>query len=279
MEKRGHSLNPVRPFTEHTQLWWSASPGGCYTLILLWDSRSKGTHSDRGLSWGPTHGWGPGHRGGQSLSSPLEILHTLPHCSGPLSLTNWLTKGTFSSNLALPLGRLAPEVCAACTYSWSTFKLLSLRTTSLINFGGSLCYLIPRELNSSIIPILEMRRLWFRSPLSPAKDHTPREWKSWHWSPALRTSKAVFFPPGYPALNTVIICYLQTLSIIELNKKLGITAERKSLIIHSSPCISFPCSLPIFLPLYGLSDMPSFYLRTPAKPQFPVFCLVIQGRK
>ena len=84
-------------------------------------------------------------------------------------------------------------------------------------------------------------------------------------------SKAVFFLPGYPALDTVIICYLQTPSIIELKKNLESAAERKSLLIHSWTCISFPCFLPIFLPPDGLSYKPSFYLRTTAKPQFPVF--------
>ena len=70
------------------------------------------------------------------------------------------------------------------------------------------------------------------------------EWKSWHSTPRPRTSKAVFFSPGYPAPNTVIVCYLQTPSIIELKEKLGITAERKSLlttILHVSP---FPASYP-----------------------------------
>lgn len=48
MEERGHSLSSI-PFTENTQLWRSASPGGGCTN-LLWDSRVKGINSDRGLS-------------------------------------------------------------------------------------------------------------------------------------------------------------------------------------------------------------------------------------
>lgn len=55
-------------------------------------------------------------------------------------------------------------------------------------------------------------------------------WKCWHSSPRLGTSKAVCFPLGYPSLNTEIVCFLQTPAIIEMEKKLGITAEEEGLI-------------------------------------------------
>lgn len=137
----------------------------------------------------------------------------------------------------------------------------------------------PLEQGSFIILVLEMRRLWFRDPTLSAKDHTLTEWKSWHSSSRMSTSKAVFFPPGYPAVDRVIICYLQTPSIIELKKNLESQQRGKHLIFRSWACSSFPCFLPIFLPPDGLSYKPSFYLRTIAKPQFPVFCPIIQGRK
>lgn len=166
------------------------------------------------------------------------------------------------------------------TYS---HELLCLTAVPLIDFGGSLCYVILRtayELDSSIIPVVEMRRLRFRAPTSAAKDRTPMEWKSWHSDPRPRTSKAVSFLPGYPALDRIIICYLQTPSIIELKKELGITVERNALLPSVLLVSPFPASYPSFsLPPYGLFYTLSFYLRNTAKPQFPVFCLIIQGRK
>lgn len=42
--------------------------------------------------------------------------------------------------------------------------------------------------------------------------------------------KACFFPPGYPALDVVVICYLQTPSIIELKKSLELQQRGKALL-------------------------------------------------
>lgn len=141
-------------------------------------------------------------------------------------------------------------------------KVLCLTAMSLIGFGVSLCYLMPRtlyKLDSSIIPVLEMRRLRFRNPTSAAKDYTPIEWKSWYSSPRLRTSKTVVFPPGYSALNPVIICYLQTPSITELKKHLELQQIGKVLLPSIVLVSPFPVSYPpSFLPPYGLFYMSSF---------------------
>lgn len=201
-----------------------------------------------------THHWGLGE-GEQSLhdSSKSYIAHSCCQglCASPVGLRDVLIQSG-----------PAPEPCAAFAYGQHSSKLLSFENHVSNQFGGNAVLFNPwghlGELDSSIIPVFEVRRLWFRSPPSPAKDHIPGEWKSWHLSPALGTWKAVFFPPGYPALNTVIICYLQTLSILELNKKLGIAVEGKSLISHSSTCISFPS--PTHLPPSPWFVLHAFFL-------------------
>lgn len=136
------------------------------------------------------------------------------------------------------------------------------------------------RLDSSIIPVLEMRRLRFRNPTSAAKDHTPMEWKSWYSSPRLGTSKTVFFPPGYPALNPVIICYLQTPSITELKKHLELQQIGKALLPSIVLVSPFPVSYPSSsLPPCGLFYMSSFLSKNHSLPSCSFLCFVLLSRE
>ena len=173
-------------FTERTQLWCSASPREVHLHSALGVPGPRGSTVAGGGAeilqeeCGWESGWG-----GQRLSWPSEIL------SGSLKtlragVFGQLAEGTFSSNLDLPLGNPLQKLCA---YSWSACRGTPVFENSVCNrfWWKPVLFNTQDTLGARFFyyPCLETRRLWFRDPTSPAKDHTPMEWESWHSSSRL----------------------------------------------------------------------------------------------
>lgn len=163
-----------------------------------------------------------------------------PCHSGPLYLTNWL-KRTFSSNLDLPLGDWIQ--------SSSLFVLilgqqdLSLRTMSLINFCGSLCYLTLRTALWAWFfhhPCLRDEETVIQKPsLSCQGSHTQGIEKL-ALEPSTENFKGCFLSTRLPC--TEHNNYLLPADTINhrTEEELGISAERKRLTLHSWLVSSFP---------------------------------------
>lgn len=105
------------------------------------------------------------------------------------------------------------------------------------------------------------------------------EWKNCRSGPGLELQRLFSFHQATLHKRRNYLLPTDTINHKTRGKTWNLSREEKPYIISSSTCISFLCFLSIFFLPSGLFHMPSFYLRTTAKPQFPVFCLIIQGRK
>lgn len=237
------------------------------TYILLWDSRAKRTNSGRGLSLS----W----PGGVLSSSFLSLSAAVP-CK--------LAEGTFPSNLDLPLGDWHQSSVPPVPVLDHVFTQTPVSDSSASNrFWWKPVLFNPQDSLWAwffYYPSCRDEETEIQSPYLCCQGPHTHGMEKLAFKPTAENFKGCF-------LSTRLSCtgpynYLSPTDTIDhrTEEKTWNHSRERRLVTLSSACISFPASYPsLSLPPYGLFYTLSFYLRNTAKPQFPVFCLIIQGRK
>lgn len=156
---------------------------------------------------------------------------------------------------------LAPALWSAQTCSWSPF---GVSRPDFCLPSSNRCQWEPVLLHSPGTPgarffdgpcLIDEETAFQRSQDSCQGSCTRRGNGELAWKPSFENFKGCIFsfPPRYPALNIVIICYLQTLSVREPKKNLELlqngNASLSTILLASllpASCLapSLPCSLP-----------------------------------